>query len=511
MQEETIRRELTPADYLALVRRHWVLIAVLTILGPPVGYLLARVLPARYVSQTLVLVQPSSVPDSMVPELETTTQNQRLASLKEQLLSRSNLEGVIKQFGLYPSDVNRIPMDQLVTRLQEAIDVTSIAPLADTGPKDLPGFTVSVTLYDPHKAQDVCSQITSMFIEKSNGDAVSNTDAISEFLTSQLADAKNRLDEQETKLAAFKTEHLESLPDDEQQNLNLLGGLNTQFDDAGQALARAQQDKSFSQSMLQQQLAALQATQTGQNPDTLEEQLATLKTQLANLEGTYKEDYPDVVKAKADIAALEKRIAATNAANAAAAPAKGMKNAVEPPQITQLRAQINNDEQMIAEKTKEQEQLKEQVNLYRGRIQQSPAVEEQYAELSRGHQTALDAYNSLLKQQHEAQMAGDLKRQQQGTFFRVLDPPNLPSKPTFPNHVLFTLGGLVGGLGLGLGITFVMEMKDTSLKSGRDVEFMLRLPLLAIIPAVEPVTSKKPLPPVALHAAGSGESMGLRA
>jgi capsular polysaccharide biosynthesis protein len=72
----------------------------------------------------------------------------------------------------------------------------------------------------------------------------------------------------------------------------------------------------------------------------------------------------------------------------------------------------------------------------------------------------------------------------------VLDPANLPDKPSFPNRPLFALGGLAGGLGLGLGIAFFLEMKDSSFKTERDVEFALHLPVLAMVPAIEPLLAK---------------------
>ncbi len=506
--EETTRRELTPADYVAMIRRHWVLIAVLTILGPPIGYGASRVIPARYVSQTLVLVQPPSVPSTIVPSMDTTTMNQKLASLKQQLLSRSSLEPVIRQYGLYAKDIDKRPMDELVARLQAAIEVTPVAPLAETQSRDLPGFTVSVTLDDPHKAQSVCTQITSLFIQASNDDSVEQAQQVNQFLSEQLSEAKTALDAQDAKLAAFKSRYIGSLPDDEQTNLSLLTGLNTQLDAASQALARAQQDKNFTESMLQQQLAQSEAAADGQSPNTLEEQLATLKTQLATEQEIYKDDYPDVIKTKADIAALEKEIAATNATPA---PAKDEKAGVESPQVAGLRAQIHGYDQVIAEKTREQEQLKEQIRLYESRVQQSPEVEEQYTELTRGRATANDSYNALLKEQTQAQMSGELNRQQQGEYFHVLDAANLPSQPSFPNRMIFTAGGLAGGLGLGLGLTLFFELKDTSFKSERDVEFALRLPVLAMIPAVEPVTTKRIDLPATVHGGGTNASLSLRA
>jgi polysaccharide chain length determinant protein (PEP-CTERM system associated) len=508
--EEKTRPELTPADYIAMLRRHWLLIVALAIIGPPIGYTMSRIVPARYQSQTLVLVQPPSVPNTIVAPMDTTTMNQKLASLQQQILSRSSLEPVIREYGLFQGDAKKKTMDELVAELQAAVEVTPIAPLADTQSKDLPGFSVKVTLDDPHKAQDVCTQLTSLFIQASNGDTVQRSDQVTQFLTEQLAEAKTSLDQQDAKLAAFKSRYIGSLPDDEQSNLNVLAGLNSEYNAASQAVENAQRDKSFAETELQGALASSHPTPDGRTPDSLEQQLDTQKSQLANLEAAgYKDTYPDVIETKANIASLEKAIA--NESAAVADPLKNPKPAAsESAQATTLRAEIHSYEVTIAAKTHAQEELQNQIALYRSRVQQSPMVEEQYTELTRGYKTAQDAYDALLKEQHDAEMSGDLNRQQQGEYFHVLDAANLPSKPSFPNRMMFTLGGLAGGLGLGVALTLFFEVKDTSLKSERDVEFSLRLPVLAMIPAVEPSTSKKAVMPH-VPSAPAGASLSLRA
>ena len=306
-----------------------------------------------------------------------------------------------------------------------------------------------------------------------------------------MAEAKADLDAQDSKLAGFKSRYIGSLPDDEQTNLNLLTGLTSQLDAASQSLARAQQDKSFAESMLTQQIASWQASQAEHNPETLEQQLVAMQTQLASLQARYTDDYPDVIKAKADVAALQKKIAENESTKNTPEKAASTKPAVEPAQITQWRAQVHTAEQLIAEKTREQEQIKQEIKLYQSRVQASPVVEQQYKELTRGYQTALDSYNDLLKKRDASAMSQSLNQQQQGEQFTVLDPANLPSEPTFPNRKMFAAGGLGGGLALGLGIAFLLELQDKSLKTERDVEFALRLPVLAMIPAIEPVTSKK--------------------
>lgn len=481
------RQELTPADYIAMLRRRWVLIAVLTLIGPPLAYGVARILPAKYKSQTLVLVQPPTISAKIVEPVDTVDLGQRLASLQQQILSRTRLEPIIRQLGLFPKDINRVSMDQLVARLQHAIEVTPIQPMADTT-NNLPGFFVNVTMDNPHTAQAVCSAVTTMFISESLKIQNQRSAQTTDFLSQQLADAKASLNAQDAKLAAFKLRYIGSLPDQEQANLNLLTSLTTQLDAATQALSRAEQDKTFEESMLNQQLATWQASsQVGGDPDTLQQQLAALQSKLAALQAQYTDEYPDVIKAKADIAALKKRIAAGE--NAPATP-KTTKNTVEPPQIAQLRAQIHAADQTVAEKLKEQQRIKEQIAMYQSRVQASPVVEEQYKELTRGYQTALDAYDDLLKKRDASLMSQTLTQQQQGEQFTLLDPANLPDQPSFPKPKLFAAGGLAGGLGLGLALAFLLEMQDTSMRNERDVEFVLRLPVLAMIPAVEPDSGK---------------------
>ena len=97
----------------------------------------------------------------------------------------------------------------------------------------------------------------------------------------------------------------------------------------------------------------------------------------------------------------------------------------------------------------------------------------------------------LLKNRDTSEMGAALERKQQGEQFVVLDPANLPTTPSFPNRPLFALGGLAGGLVLGIGLTLFLEMQDTSIRSERDVEFALRLPVLAMVPAIEPSSAVK--------------------
>jgi polysaccharide chain length determinant protein (PEP-CTERM system associated) len=480
-----LRQDINARDVIAILRRRWSLIVLLTLLGGISGFVAARVLPKRFTSQTLVLVQQSAVSPDLVPTLNSDSTNQRLAAMQQQILSRSRLEPVIQELGLYHNEVDRVPMEELVDRLRHTITITPIQAMAETRAQNLPGFTISVVFDDPHSAQQICAKITSMFLSENlqlrKGEVTNTT----EFLGKQLAEAKAKLDEQDARLAAFQRRYLGSLPDQNQTNLNLLAGLTSQLEASTQALSRAQQDKSFAESVLGQQLAAWQASQSGVSPETYDQQLTALQTQLVALQSKYTNDHPDVIKAKADIATLKQKMAAIEQQQKNAPPdTTSARVTAEPAQIQQLRGQIHQYTQVIKERTQQQEDIQKQINLYQSRVQSSPAVEQEYKLLTRDHQTALDFYNDLLKKHDQSTMSQGLEESEQAEHFRVLDPANYSDKPTFPKLSIFAGGGFAGGLALGLALTLFLETQDTSMRSERDVEIALRLPVLVSIPAI---------------------------
>jgi polysaccharide chain length determinant protein (PEP-CTERM system associated) len=501
-----VQKELTPHDYLVIMRQRWLLILLLALCGGAAGFIASRVLPKRFTSQTLVLVQEPSVSADLVKSI-VTDNNERLAAMQQQILSRSRLEPLIHQLGLYSQDIDSVSMEVLVDRLRKAITITAIQPMAETRAQNLPGFTISVIFNDAHLAQKICTQITSMFVEEHVQERQSQGDRTTEFLEKQAADAKASLDQQDAKLAEFKRQHIGSLPDQAQTNLNILTGLNTQLEAATQAVARAQQDKTFAESMLAQQEASAKATPDGQSPESLDQQLEALQAQLTALQSKYTDSHPDVIKVAHDISELKQKIAERDQEKRAASPEKPARPAIEPVQIQQLRAQVHQYEQTVKDRLQQQEEVQKQIKMYQERVQSSPAVEQEYKQLTRDYQTALDLYNDLLKKRDQSAMANDLERSQQGEQFRVLDPANLPDQPSFPKMPLFAGGGFAGGLALGIGLTVLFEMQNTSLRSERDVELILHLPVLVSIPPVDFIAASLPGPMVAKGKSAAHASM----
>ena len=277
-----------------------------------------------------------------------------------------------------------------------------------------------------------------MFIAENIRLRQQHSEDTTEFLAQQLADAKKRLDDQDEKVRAFKSRYLGSLPDQEQTNLNILMGLTSQLDAATQALSRAQQDKSFAQSNLNQALDAWQGRpERPQSSNFTSNNSLSCKRSLRNFRRGTRTAIRMWSGRKTILPRSKRKSRIKGKLPAILLPRRRDRNRHSSPRrIQRLRAQIHILDQMIAEKTREQEEVKRQIKEYQGRVQSSPSVEQEYTELTRGYQTALDTYHELEKKRDQAAMATNLERRQEGEQFTVLDPANLPDRPSFPNRPL---------------------------------------------------------------------------
>ena len=154
-------------------------------------------------------------------------------------------------------------------------------------------------------------------------------------------------------------------------------------------------------------------------------------------------------------------------------------------QVQQLRAKIRQNDLTISDLSHRQNQLQDQISQLQGKLQASPVVEQQLKEITRNYQTAQEFYNELLKKREQSAMASDLEHQQESEQFRVLDPPSLPDKPSFPKRHVFVGGGFGAGLALSLAIMYLIALLDKSMHTERDAEVCLNLPVLTTVPLLE--------------------------
>jgi polysaccharide chain length determinant protein (PEP-CTERM system associated) len=472
-------RALNGEDYLAILKRRWWILAIPAIVFPILAIGITFVVPAEYVSQSLVLIDEQKVASNFVQSVVSEDLNNRLASMKEQILSSSSLQPIVERYNLYASE--HLAMDARIDKARKSVVIQAIeSDLARAN--GLPGFRIFFTANDPHTAQQVCGEITSLFMQTNLRLREDSAKGTTDFLKEQIDQAKHTLDDQDAKLAAFQSAHPGNLPGDEATNQSFVGTLTAQLDATTQQIQSYEQSRAMDEALLAEQSGPSAPTAAAtQTPQAEEQEMKELLAQEADLELHYQPDYPDVKAIHRKIEDLQKKMAREAAAPPPTSTPSTGPSRTDSASVQAIRARLRGLDLAIQDKHKQQEQLQQQIRAYQGRIESSPQIEAQLKELTRDSETALAFYNSLLTKMNQAQMQTDLELRQQGETFSLLDAANFPDSPTFPKQSVFAMGGVGGGLVFGLLIVALLEYRDTALRTERDIWAFTQLPTLAVI------------------------------
>ena len=491
----------SPADYWAMVvRRRWVILLPLFLCWALV-WIASWFVPAVYKSEAVILVEQPKVPEQYVVPNVTVNLQDRLQSMTQQILSRTRLQATINRFHLYQGSRalgGLTETGDAVEQMRKDIKIDLVDSAARPG--QLTGFKIAYSAGSPELAQRVNTELTSLFIEENLKYEQQLSESTTSFLQSQLEDARNKLAEQEAKVRAFKATHFGDLPSQMETNVQILSGLQNQLLSTQRALDGAKQQKLYLESLLQQYQSA-QANVGSEDSSTsallsITKELVDLRAKLEDARSRQTDEHPDVIALKEKVANAEKRKKDLEAEISAHPDAEKPKNGMDPTvaaevqrgattpmmqvqsQIKSINLEIENDSQHVKD-------LESQISSYRARLNLTPQTEQQLADISRGYEESKANYNSLLQKQNQSQLATSLEQRQQGQQFRILDPPNLPNRPSAPNHLLLSLAGLVAGAGLGLGLVVYLELGNAVVRQEKDLEGLIQTRVLVGIPHLD--------------------------
>jgi polysaccharide chain length determinant protein (PEP-CTERM system associated) len=498
-----------------LTRRRW------WILGPlfcvPIATIVAlSFIPNRYTSTATLLVVQQQVPQRYVVPNSETDLISSLQAMKEEILSRTQVLRMINDFGLYPKQRNRLAPEQLVTLMLGDIEVmpTVENPLQPT--KDFDAFKISFTTENALVAQQVTNNLTSLFIKEYIRNGTKSTTDTTEFLHRQVEQKGKELEAQETRLKDFKMSHVGELPEQQQGNLGIFNGLQGELSNIMTGLERAQQQRAFLQAELEStprrratpESRAFSLGNSGQTPaqiavQTAQNSLNALEADRSKLlaKGD-KPEHPDVISNHREIVEAQDKlkqakteaIAAATEAASTPAPGSGVSQSVETADdavAAQLRSNLEGNRVEIENLLKHEARLRTSIAQYENRIEQTPVREQQESGILRDTEVLRAQYAELQKKEQDSQLATNLYKQQGGQQFRQIDPPSLPTVPTSPKRVKTSLSGLMFGLVLGVGLAFLMEMRDTSYHTELEVTEHLGLPFVIGIPVLPTPLEKR--------------------
>ena len=471
--EQDDRRGLSLAGALAaLRRRRWsalfAFVAALTAVISIVWFL-----PDVYGSSATVLIDRQQIPDELVRSTVTSGLEIRLHTISQEILSRSRLQALIERFDLYPELRRNASMEEVVERMRDDIRIELKGGAPRNERATTVAFTVSYIGRDAKKVALVANTLASFYIEENLKARERQAAGTADFLRVQLDNMKRTLEQQEQAVGQFKERHIGELPQQMEANLATLEQLNSQLRlNSDQQIQNAER-----RAAVQKQLEEAESAVNPGSPRSAALRLEELQKQLTALRTRYSEKYPDVVRTKAEIAALEQQLQGTG-------PSEPSQVLPTSPQVVQLRAVL--DELNARGRTLQAEAntLHTALGRYQSRVENVPRTEQEYQRLARDYDATKEQYHSLLMRQGEAEVAESMEQRQKGEQFRIIESAVISEKPTAPNRGQLLLIGILLALGLAAGVVLAAEQLDTSFHACADLRLHSRVPVLVSIPRV---------------------------
>jgi polysaccharide chain length determinant protein (PEP-CTERM system associated) len=472
--------------YIDLALKHRWLLIIPFCLAMVVGIYFAITLPKIYKASTLIFVEPQRVPEDFVRSIVATDIDSRINTIQQQILSRTNLEKIIKKFDLFTrTELDKLFMEEKVTNVRKRIeiDISKTRHGLDT-------FSISFQDTDPEIAMNVANGLATLFIDENLKVREAHALGTSDFLESELQAMRLRLKVVEANLRDYRKAHMGELPEQIESNLRMLENLQQQLSDRQEQLG----DERNRLITLRNQMTARNSLLAAVNPIVSEDSPTTdamtlpqLKRQLANLRTTYTDRHPDVIRLKDMIEDRE-----VNSANRQSPlPETATNTAID------ARQQAYTDETMVDLINQKREteleirdlekgilKLNQQIQVYKRRIEQTPQREEELLSLNRDYSNIQESYNSLLNRKLEAEIAVNMEKKQKGEQFRIIDYARKPQKPVSPDLRHLFMLAVAAGLGLGGGLVFLLDFFDNSLKRPETLETDLGVPVLATVPKI---------------------------
>lgn len=518
---------ISPLSFVKAVWNHkYVCLPLWLLLTTMVAFVVHR-LPAVYRAEAAVLVESQRIPERYVSATVTPDLQDRLSALSAQILSASRLTSLIDKYGLYRQERRRLVREEVLDMMRADISIKPDRAAAGRST----AFRISYQGRDPVVVAQVANQIGSFFVDENLRQRETEAEGTSEFLESQLSEAKKRLEEQETMLSRYKLSHNGELPQQENALLSSVGQVKVQLMGVQDALGRARQNKiTLEASLASAQTSASSLLGMSSNsplsretegsaeplatlpsPSTPQEDSQRIAAQLAALTIRYSQEHPEVRRLKAELQRAldaEKRAEVSSAEPPAPAtlgaklPAQAPKAVRQmSPELAQsftairerienLKVQISAANREIDDLNAERQNIVRNLNSLEARLENLPVREQQLAAVTRDYETTKAAYQSLLDKKLAADVAADMEKRHKAERFVMLEVARVPEKPIKPKRQLLVGGGCLGSLFLSMTLVIGWEFRKGVLLGEWElpgsVTVLGRIPVLVSRPVTDP-------------------------
>lgn len=424
---------------------------------------LALSLPDIYRSSTVIFLTPQKLPLSYVPSPVTSSIEQRIRVISQDILSRTRLEKIVQELNLY---LQLSKMDARVAKLRRNI---LIGAGRDDAVKDVRGadtFALSFEYTNPEKAMQVASRLGALFIDESSQRGQQQATGTTTFISVEADRLRKELEGQETEVNLYKAQHRFELPEQLDANLRTLEQLRIEVQGNMLRLTSLQERKGNLERYV---------VEAGGRASVEDRKL-----QLEDLLTRYSEKHPDVVRLEKEIQSLEAEPKKQPQTKGSTSTVRQVRNPMQQMlvrQIEDLNLEINSVRAA-------NELLRSRIASYQTRVEDTPVRAIELAKIGRAYEITLKKYQDLQGKSIESQLSENMEKKQKGEQFQLVDRANLPQVPVAPNRLRIFLVGLAAALAGSFGLAFLQETLNTSFKRGDEFRDYTDVPVLATIPAI---------------------------
>ena len=437
------------------------LIAWLAAIG---GWVWVSLLPDRFEASTRVYIDTDSVLRPLLKGLTVETDvEQRLQLMTRTLLSRPNLEKLVRMTDMDIVADTAEKQESLILRLKNNISVQNVASSSGKRRGNSNFYTISYRNSDREVAKRVVQSLLSILVESSLGDTRKDSTAAREFLDQQIREYELKLTTSEDRLAEFKRKNMGFLPNREGDYFSSLKDMQQKYDMARLELREAKKRRDT----LKQQLDDFRKSGVATNNQGVpiktptQERIQALQQRLDEMLLRYTENHPDVHELRLQIAALEKKEkeASTEGIN-------GNQGSLESnPMYQQLSLALGQEESNIGAAEVRVKEYAERITTLKERIETLQQVEVELNRLDRDYALNKKNYAALVDRRDSAKLAGQAEQTGEGIKFRVIDPPWVPQKATDPNRVMLDSVVLLAAIAAGFGVAFLFSQNNPTFYS----------------------------------------------
>ena len=449
-------------------------------------------IPDRYEAAARIYVDTDSILKPLMAGLTVQPNtDQQIGMLSRTLISRPNIEKLIRMADLDLKNQSKEEQDALVEGLMRGIEIRSAAGV------NL--YSVGYRDKEPERAKRVVQSIVSIFVESGLGASRKDTDSAKTFLTEQIKSFESKLEAAETRVKEFRLRNIATQPGDGKDATTRLTEINQALDAARLQLKEAENARDAAR----QQLAAERAPPPS-TPTSLASQEAAFPVTTPELDGRidaqkrvldsllqrFTDQHPDVVNTRRLLKELEEQkrkevvelrkaamaAAAAAAANPSASPGPGASLAVQ-----ELGRSLAASEVQVASLKARVAEFTSRYNLAREGMKTAPQLEAEASQLNRDYAVTKKNYDDLVARRQSAVMSGELDVASGMADFKLIDPPRVSPQPVSPNRIALYLLVLVASLAMGAIFALSASQLRPTFSDAEELRTKIGLPLLGVV------------------------------